>query len=114
MDFSNQSASLKDFVVNQCTNTGGGDFPECYELVLHKMQELSWAATSAKALAMIGDAPPHQRSKYDLLNLEFIDWREELKWYTDHEVHVYGVKCGGSSETFYDNIAKETDAMVLR
>lgn len=64
--------------------TGGGDFPECYELVLHDAQSLSWTFDEAdnaengarkstmKALVIIGDAPPHEDAPKGW------KWREEL------------------------------------
>mmetsp|Transcript_81446 Transcript_81446/g.225566 ORF Transcript_81446/g.225566 Transcript_81446/m.225566 type:complete len:907 (-) Transcript_81446:83-2803(-) len=112
MDFSDDTQALKDFI-NSCGPTGGGDCPECYELVMHKMQELTWAATSAKALVMIGDAPPHEKAKYDGLKRRFIDWRKEARWYAEKEIRVYGVKCGGCRESFYDKIAQTTGALVI-
>ncbi len=40
--------------------TGGGDWEECYELVLHQVQtQLNWSPGSQRALVMIGDAIPH-------------------------------------------------------
>ena len=56
--------------------TGGGDFPECYELVLREAQtKLSWTPGSQRSLVMIGDATPHEPS-YPL-NRQKIDWRKE-------------------------------------
>jgi len=112
-DFSNDVTKLKSFIQSECGPTGGGDAPECYELVMHKMKELTWAATSAKALVMIGDAPPHGKAKYDILKRPFIDWKKEAAWYADNDIHVYGIKCGSSKETFYDQIAKITGALVI-
>jgi len=111
-DFSDDVQALRTFV-GECGNTGGGDCPECYELVMHKMQELSWAATSAKALVMIGDAPPHGQARYKELQRTFIDWRKEAEWYAERDIHVYGIKCGGSKESFYNDIAKITGALVI-
>lgn len=112
-DFSNDCDKLKRFV-DDCSNTGGGDMPECYELVMYKMEELSWAATSAKALVMIGDAPPHGEEKYKGLKRRFIDWRKEAEWYAKRGIHIYGVKCGNCRESFYDQIAKITGALVIQ
>src|SRR5918911_641590 len=39
--------------------TGGGDAPECYELVLHEAQSLSWTKGYQKAFVLIGDDVPH-------------------------------------------------------
>eukprot|EP00971_Amphidinium_carterae_P167755 3323898-Amphidinium_carterae.1 len=77
------------------------------------MQELTWAATSAKALVMIGDAPPHDKKKYENLGKPFIDWKQEAAWYARLGIHLYGVKCGSTKETFYDKIAEMTQATVI-
>ena len=56
--------------------TGGGDTPECYELVMREVQEkLSWSTGSQRALVIIGDAPPHEPGYPG--NTRRIDWRKE-------------------------------------
>lgn len=41
LDFTTDKESIKKFIKN-APNTSGGDYPECYELVLHRARELSW------------------------------------------------------------------------
>ena len=58
LDLSGDVATICNFVQN-VQPTGGGDAPECYELVLHEAQSLSWTPTNAKTLVLIGDDIPH-------------------------------------------------------
>ena len=59
VDFTDDEDSLCDFVRN-VGNTGGGDFEECYELVLSEAHEkLTWREGAQKSLVVIGDATPH-------------------------------------------------------
>lgn len=77
IDFTNNAVELCKFV-QEVTSTGGGDFEECYELVLRQVrEELSWQPGTQKALVMIGDATPH--SVKDKQNKDKIDWRVESK-----------------------------------
>ena len=60
VDFTDDEDSLCDFVRN-VGNTGGGDFEECYELVLSEAHEkLTWREGAQKSLVVIGDATPHE------------------------------------------------------
>lgn len=75
IDFSRDSDRLCNFV-KSVGRTYGGDTPECYELVMREVQEkLSWTSNSQKALVMIGDAPPHEKSEKQ--NYRHLDWKEE-------------------------------------
>ena len=56
---SDEKERVKAFIA-AAQNTGGGDYPECYELVLRSVQQFSWRASSkTKVLVLIGDATPH-------------------------------------------------------
>jgi hypothetical protein len=47
--------------VTEARNTGGGDGPEFYELVLQKvLDETPWRNDSNKAILLIGDSTPHE------------------------------------------------------
>ncbi len=46
-DLSGDVDAICDFVQN-VEPTGGGDAPECYELVLHEAQSLSWTKAAYK------------------------------------------------------------------
>ena len=77
VNFTNNVDALCSFV-RDVGPTGGGDVPECYELVMREVQEkLSWSPGSQKSLVIIGDAPPHEASESQ--NYRHIDWRQETK-----------------------------------
>ena len=57
--------------VEQVEPTGGGDSPECYELVLREAQTLSWTAGASKVFVLIGDDVPHPPAQTP----SKIDWR---------------------------------------
>ncbi len=82
VDFTNNLETLCQFVTD-VEGTGGGDFAECYELILQDVREkFSWSAGTQKSLIMIGDAIPHEVN--DPENRTGLDWRQEaLKLYTD-------------------------------
>lgn len=77
VDFSDDEDKLVDFVKN-VEQTGGGDNPECYELVLRLVRtKLSWRRLAQKILIVIGDSYPHPPSYPQ--NKDRIDWREEAR-----------------------------------
>eukprot|EP01006_Ploeotia_vitrea_P029370 TRINITY_DN61934_c0_g1_i1.p1 TRINITY_DN61934_c0_g1~~TRINITY_DN61934_c0_g1_i1.p1 ORF type:complete len:843 (-),score=90.13 TRINITY_DN61934_c0_g1_i1:39-2525(-) len=106
-DFSDDADALKKYI-DACHNTAGGDAPECYELVLRECKKLSWKKGAAQALVIFGDADPHGVNDYYGIN-----WEEEIKWYVDRNVHVYGVDCGYNVR-FYKEISTLTNALVLK
>ena len=59
----------------------GGDWEECYELVMKQSREgLSWTPGTNKILVMIGDARPHPPKDYGVyFKEEKLNWREEAK-----------------------------------
>ena len=75
VDFTNDPKKLCHFV-QTVKSTGGGDWEECYELVLRQVREnLSWTPGTQRALVMIGDAIPHDTSYPQ--NKDKIDWKQE-------------------------------------
>ena len=75
INFTNDIGALCDFV-KDVEGTGGGDFEECYEHVLHIIRnELPWKPYAKKSIVMLGDAAPHA-SDYPL-NVKKLDWKEE-------------------------------------
>ena len=77
IDFKNDANSLCNFV-RDVGSTGGGDAPECYELVMREVQEkLSWSSNSQKSLVLIGDDLPHEASESQ--NYRHLDWKEETE-----------------------------------
>ena len=71
---------------------GGGDWEECYELVLYEARtKLSWTPGTQRSLVMIGDAIPHGTS-YPMNTLK-LDWKKEAKQlYDDLGVKIYSVQ----------------------
>ncbi|CAD5113521.1 unnamed protein product [Dimorphilus gyrociliatus] len=114
-ELSNNVADLVDFV-NKVGTTGGGDWEECYELVLHEARtKVNWVKGEAdRALIMIGDAIPHEPN-YSL-NTKKLNWRKEtLSLYEDLGVKIYGIQCGTNpkAKPFYEKIAKATGGKHL-
>ena len=72
--------------------TGGGDWEECYELVLHEARtKLSWTPGTQRSLVMIGDATPHPPSYH--MNTLKLDWKKEAKQlYDELGVKIYSVQ----------------------
>lgn len=117
-----QAAFLKNCEFNICflcfqvASTGGGDWEECYELVLHQARTvLSWSPGTQRALVMIGDAIPHNASYPQ--NTGNIDWKKETKaLWKEMGVRIYAVQCSkdGRADFFYKHLAKETDGKHLQ
>lgn len=110
------TASEKDVVkfVNEVGPTGGGDAPECYELVLAEARRLGWAAGKNKALVMIGDDVPHAPSYPG--NTRKLDWKNELALLKEAGINVYGVQALNRSHatSFWAEVAKRTGGFHLR
>lgn len=96
--------TICDFVQN-VEPTGGGDAPECYELVLHEAQSLAWTPDATKALVLIGDDIPHAPAQTP----KKLNWREELKKLADQGITVYGVQALNRSHAtpFYKELAEK-------
>ncbi len=109
---SNQSEVVR--FVNAVEPTGGGDAPECYELVLAEARRFSWAAGKNKALVMIGDDVPHGPSYPG--NERKLDWRNELALLQEAKIAVYGVQALNRTHatTFWAEVAKKTGGFHLR
>ncbi|KAF6031341.1 hypothetical protein EB796_010353 [Bugula neritina] len=120
IDFTQDTKKLVSFVKN-VKGTGGGDFEECYELVLQQARtDLSWTPGSQRAMVMIGDAIPHTVSDYKQImsNYKFVksvvDWRKESDELIGIGCRVYAVQCspGGYQENecakFWQGLAFKT------
>src|SRR5262245_3076482 len=90
--------------VETVSATGGGDAPECYELVLKEAQDHPWTDDATKALVLIGDELPHPPKS----NPGNIDWRKEAKALADDGVAIYAVQALGRTHAsrFYEELAK--------
>src|SRR5262249_16568289 len=84
--------------------TGGGDAPECYELVLHEARDQPWSADATKALVLIGDDVPHPPAH----NPGRLDWRAEAAALGKEGVGIYAVQALGRSHAtkFYEELAR--------
>ena len=97
--------AICDFVQN-VEPTGGGDAPECYELILHESQSLSWSKSATKSLVLIGDDIPHPPAH----NPKKLNWRKELDKLAEAEITVYGVQALNRSHAtpFYQELAEKS------
>jgi hypothetical protein len=86
--------------------TGGGDAPECYELVLHEARGFGWTPGYKQALVLIGDDVPHGPAQ----NPKKLDWRTELDALGAAGVTVYGVQCLNRRHAtpFYQELARKS------
>jgi hypothetical protein len=91
--------------------TGGGDAPECYELVLHEAQSLSWSPSSTKVLVMIGDDIPHAPAQTP----QKLNWRKELDLLTELGITVYGIQALNRAHAtpFYKELAHKSGGFHL-
>ncbi|MEO6892726.1 MAG: vWA domain-containing protein [Ktedonobacteraceae bacterium] len=102
LDLTQDTLSITDFV-EQTPATGGGDAPECYELVLHEAQELSWRPDAKRVLVMIGDVVPHAPED----NPQHLNWRTEVAALAARGISIYGVQAlnNRAAQAFYREMA---------
>lgn len=118
LDFTTSADELAAFAAHTPA-ASGFDFAECYELVLHNAQKLTWRAAKMRALVMIGDACPHEP---DDIRRHFpkeavLDWRHEARELKAMGVNIYSVQCldgGPLAHTFFKHIADVTSGYHLR
>lgn len=112
IDYGASLPELCDFVEN-VERTGGGDGPECYELVLKRArEELAWTPGSQRVLVMIGDNEPHPVGYKYGGETYYIDWKEECELLKQMGVKVYGVKANAFG-TGVTGFFKEAADMTL-
>ncbi len=113
VDLTTDQNKIIEFV-NNVKNTCGYDYPEAYEYVLHKAQNLSWNANKMRSLVMIGDAYPHEKNE----NPYNLDWRHECKELFEMGINIYSIQCldygNGKSKTFYKQMASITNGYCLQ
>ena len=102
---SDDTAAICKFV-QDVGPTGGGDAPECYELVLHEAQSMNWIKSTRKALVMIGDDNPHGPTD----NPGKLNWRDEVDKLGGLGIPVYGVQCLNRKHAskFYEELAHKS------
>lgn len=112
IDFGASLPEICDFVKN-VQSTGGGDGPECYELVLQRAREvLSWTPGSKRILIMIGDDVPHEPGYTYGGKTYYINWRDECTELKKMNVKIYGVQAGHGST--YESPAKKFNDEMAR
>jgi hypothetical protein len=109
-DLSGDVEAICDFVQN-VEPTGGGDAPECYELVLHEAQSLSWTPINSKTIVLIGDDIPHAPAQTP----QKLNWRTEVKKLADMGVTVYGIQALNRPHAtpFYKELAEKSGGFHL-
>lgn len=92
--------------VEKVQPTGGGDAPECYELVLREAQSLSWTPDATKAFVLIGDDVPHPPA----YTPRKINWRDEVEKLSGQGIPVYGVQALNRkhAKSFYEELARKS------
>jgi Mg-chelatase subunit ChlD len=110
LDLTNDKSKIVKFV-EEVGPTGGGDAPECYELVLRDCQKLSWTAGYNHALVLIGDDLPHEKGA----NPHGISWQEEAKRCGEQGILIYAVQAlnRNYAARFYTTIAQSSGGVHL-
>lgn len=113
LDFTDNIDDLCKFI-KDVPQTSGGDYPECYELVLHTAKNMRWRETSSmKSLVMIGDATPHDVND----NPKHINWIEEANDLSKMNIQIFSIQClyNGRKDAydFYSTISKMTNGYHL-
>ena len=85
--------------VQSVEGTHGGDEPEAVEDALWEANRLDWRFQSARALVLIGDAPPHGISDAKSVCTNRRDWEVEAKALARKAIRVYAVQCGRKKDT---------------
>ncbi|HEY1351118.1 MAG TPA: vWA domain-containing protein [Ktedonobacteraceae bacterium] len=103
LDLTQDTLSITNFV-EHTPSTGGGDAPECYELVLNEAQELSWRPEARRVLVMIGDEVAHEPQD----NPRHLDWRTEVAALAASGISIYAVQALNrrNARDFYREMAQ--------
>jgi hypothetical protein len=109
-DLSADAEAICQFV-EKVGPTGGGDAPECYELVLHEAQSLSWSPGASKAFVLIGDDLPHPPA----YTPRKLNWRTEVDKLAKMGIPVYGVQALNRAHAtkFYTELAEKSGGFHL-
>lgn len=114
LDFTTDQDKICRFI-EKAPNTGGGDWPECYEYVLNTARALAWKGDK-RGLILIGDDKSHEPG-YRLPNGDrlTLDWRKEAKELSEMGIIIYAVQCLNISVNshFYEELAQITNGYKL-
>lgn len=100
--------------IDNAKNTGGGDTPEFYELVIKKITEETPWRDGQRTVMLIADFDPHEvgYSYGNIIKNAQIDWREEAK-----KSAKLGIKWDTlrilPQETWYEELSKITGGICL-
>jgi hypothetical protein len=110
LDLTDDKDAIVRFV-ERVEPTGGGDAPECYELVLHQARNLKWTEGYTQAFVLIGDDVPHGPSQ----NPRKLDWRAEVDGLGKMGIPVYGVQALNRRHAtpFYKELAQKSGGFHL-
>jgi hypothetical protein len=113
LDICEDQGKIVDFI-KHVEPTGGGDAPECYELVLHEARSAAWSGGKSKVLVMIGDDVPHGPTYPG--NIKNLNWRNELELLLEAGINVYAVQALGRrhSTPFWQEVAEKTGGFHLQ
>jgi hypothetical protein len=121
-DFCNDAEEIANFI-QSTPNTGGGDEPECYELVLNKVADMDWTEAGG-ALVLVGDAYPHPAAENREAfrggnNPDNLDWQEELQRLLEKNIKVFPCQClysdyNQKANTFWSGIAETCKTPLLK
>jgi len=116
-DLTTNEKNLISFV-ESVEKTGGGDSPECYELVLNQARtDINWKSGISKAIIMIGDDVPHNKGYVHGSFKVDIDWKNEIGLINEAGIKIYGIHAmpgtRGHSRKFYQTISEKTDGHYL-
>jgi len=118
LDMSRNEDDIVKFV-NGVKPTFGGDWEECYELVLNKVQDMDWRSDAdAKILVMIGDATPHLKGYRYGGETCIHDWKEECGKLEKLGIKVYAVQAMASARRtverrFYETMSSLTHGVKI-
>jgi hypothetical protein len=101
--------------IHTVEGTYGGDEPEALEDALFEANVLNWRFNTARAIVLVGDAPPHGVSDSKSMCPNQRDWEQETRALAHKAVHVYTVQCGGKDDTTkaFRHIAEQTQGIHL-
>jgi hypothetical protein len=111
LDFTKDKDTIVNFV-KSISNTGGGDYAECYELVLHQAQSLNWQSKE-RLMVLIADAYPHGKNENQ--NYLHLDWMEEADLLIENGINIQPIQClhEKRSDYFYDYLAQKSNLNKL-
>lgn len=113
MPLTNNENNLIKFVENS-RDTGGGDGPEFYELVLKKIvEETPWRDGSTRSILLIADAVPHEigYSFENYIHNNQIDWRVEGRKAADKKIKIDTVTI--TDEPWFKELSRMTDGVSI-